>query len=448
MAAIGIKQSAQAGTASGTSVTATLGVAALAQSRLVAFVSVNDGPTTQLQAPTSPTGWTALGLAVQATGLGPSCECYTKIAVGGETAFTAAPVSGTHSLTLIVYELTNAGLLSYGTVAGTIGTGVDEAWNGFSAGASHTSETQGQVAIIGNATGTSTWQDDMALVFEALSNTGGAASMNNSWVLDQTVALGLSYSGHLAFSLANSVGTAVTITWTTGRPNSSGLIVSFFGATHDRPPDPVTRDRRQRGRYIPRNHRYIPRMFAGTPMQHPPMITRAKRPIPRTRRPNNFSRIHGTSAPSADLSIIQAKRRRNFRRDRPSPNEWFDPTQAPAPPPIVLPVIVPSLRRRGVHERRGTIIFVPPAQVILTPPGIVLDLIRARQRPRFKYTQRHGLFVYPFPFVPPPSQDPRVIEPIRGFLISDGKTTGLLISDGHTTGVLLSDGKTSTVLLT
>jgi hypothetical protein len=42
------------------------------------------------------------------------------------------------------------------------------------------------------------------------------------------------------------------------------------------------------------------------------------------------------------------------------------------------------------------------------------------------------------PALTPPTPDPTVIEPVRGFLVTDGRTTGILITDGHTYTILIS----------
>ena len=324
-----------------------------------------------------------------------SGSIWSKLSDGTETvvqwAFSASCLNEA-----IVYEVSG---LTQGPVY------VDAS---FSAGpGTSTSVTAGPVAAIRA-------NNEFISVGVAFINTSGAfVSVTNSYVFDGPVsANNRLIPAHLIQTVANATQQTV-VTWTTSRPPGA-LLVAYLGNEIDFLPAAVTFRNQGRRRRLPaRRGTTLRRTFGGTPSMHDVRIPRRRRPVQRARRPDFIQDTPDVAPLPHNFDIITTRRRRkSYRRNRPS--IWSVPVTAP----------------------------------VVTPPGIILELIRAQVRPRFKYTQRHGLFIYPLPpSVTPPPIDPIVIEPIRGFLLTDGKTTGLLITDGHTTGFLITDGKTTTVLL-
>jgi hypothetical protein len=396
--AISVVQVVSNATASGTGVTATIS-AATAGNRLICFGAFN-GPVANLG---GPSGFAQLD-AIQASSLGSAIGLYEKLAAGGETS-VAITTPAAKASQIVVYEVS-------GITKGTLSR--DVVMDAFQTSAGQVALTLGQSPILGDAAGDTQYVNEFSCQAVALNGASGGAivSITGGYTSDASPGANILYASSQIFSGLTALFAKSVTTWTTGRANQTGIIASFRGSDTDPTivPDRIS-SKRLYVRYSNRK-RIVQRIYPAA-----------------EGHPRNF--------------MAMRSRRPQLRRAR---RDFFQTSKFQTVPPS--DIIHTRIRPRVYHLRRGLIVSFVPTSAPTIPPGIVLELIRARQRPRFKYTQRHGLFVYPIPPQTPPISDPIVIEPIRGFLLSDGKTSGLLVTDGHTFGVLLSDGKTFTVLIT
>ena len=326
---------------------------------------------------------------------------WEKLAVGGETTVTVGGGTGLN-YRIVVYEVS-------GITKGTLAR--DVVMDDSEGAPSLTSMVLGQSPVIGDSAGDTSYANEFACQGVAVNGNGGSlVSITGGFVSDVSPGPNGLYASSQIYSSLTALFATTTTTWTTAKTLDSGIIATFRASDYDpvRAPDWLTR-RRVRPKQLKR-YNYVPRIPGGTPQVHDLRILRQRRRLPK-RSP-----------------------RREFTR--PVPEQF--PT---------VPVVVRARTKRTSKPRRGLFIVTIPSQPSVVAPTYPYELLHTR-RARTGRQRRGQLFVYPITTSTPPSNDPIVIEPIRGFLVTDGKTSGILITDGHTTGVLLSDGKTTTVLLT
>jgi len=158
---------------------------------------------------------------------------------------------------------------------------------------------------------------------------------------------------------------------------------------------------------------------------------------------SHFQCIQGTWNPTT-IIVRYPRRYPAWRRSKRNEPPW---PQAAAPTPPAYPFEILKAERRHTRRVRRSTTWVPIApQQAAPPPVFPPPFTRARINRNFR-TARRAIFFYPLVSVIPPGSG-GVIEPISGFLVSDGRTTGLLVTDGQTVGILFTDGKTRTVLIT